>query len=296
MEVVTLMLPEKPFVSVVIINWNRKDDIRDTLQKMSGQSYKNFEIIVVDNNSTDGAPEMIEKFFPRVYLIKLPRNLGIEGYNIAIKNARGEIIVILDNDSFLEEDGIQKIVDKFNEFPKLGALGCKVKNYYTKKTHHWHPFVNSEDGPPGGYDAPLVNGCAAAARKDVLDEVGYYPEEFFLYENERDLCTRIVNRGYDVKYFLDILGYHKVSPTARDTGRKTYCLTRNNIWYFLRYAPLWIAVWKIGRVLAGQFIRSLQSRTTGSWFMAIFDAVLGVPAVLRKREVVKKEYRKLLLY
>lgn len=289
-------LSDSPKVSVVILNWNRKDDIRETLEAMLRQSYSNLEIIVADNDSTDGAPEMIEELFPQVKLIKLPRNIGIEGYNIAIKNAKGALIVILDNDSFLEPDGVQKVVDKFRQFPDLGVVACKVKYFPSNVTHHWHPFITSEDGPDEGYDAPLFNGCAAAVRKDILDEVGYYPEEFFLYENEKDLTARIVNKGYKVRYFLDILAYHKVSPVARKTSRRTYYKTRNDIWYFLKYYPAWIFIPRIGKVVLKELYEALQNRTVLSYFKGLVDAVIGIPMILRKRQPVKREYFKTLLY
>ncbi len=188
-------------VSVVIINWNRKEALKQVLSNLTTQTYRDFEVIVADNASTDGAPEMVQNEFPQVKLIRLGENTGIKGYNIAFEHSSGEFIVILDNDSFLEDDGIVKIVKKFQKYPKLGALGCKVYNYYSGKVHHWHPKVKAENGSEDGFDSPLFNGCAGAARRSVLKEVGFYPEEFFLYENERDLCTRIINAGYDVKYY-----------------------------------------------------------------------------------------------
>lgn len=284
-------------VSIVILNWNRKDISRETLQECYTQDYTDFEIIVVDNNSSDGSQEMVEKEFPDVKLIRLPRNIGIEGYNIGIANSKGKIIVILDNDAFLETQGIKKIVEKFERFPKLGALGVKVCNYYTKEIHNWHPYIRDvETYPEEGFDSPLFNGCAAALRYDVLKKIGYYPEEFFLYENERDLCTRIIDAGFEVKYFPDIVAYHKVASEQRLKENYLYFVMRNEIWYFWKYFPYRIVILRTIRALIYFFIKAIRYRLLKVYFKAVFDAICGLPVIIRKRRPVKDENIKKVIY
>lgn len=285
-----------PLVSVVIINWNRKDVIKETLLEMKKQTYDNYDIIVVDNNSTDGAPDVIEVDFPEVKLIRLKENVGIKGYNIAFENSKGEIIVILDNDSFLERDGIKKIVEKFKKYPNLGALGCKVYDSNSKKVHHWHPKVRDENGPEEGFESPLFNGCAAAVRRNVLEEVGFYPEEYFLYENERDLCTRIINAGYDVRYYTDIVGYHKVSDVGRSSDRLIYFQTRNLLWYYWKYLPLLLSLRKSVKLMIGNLIYSLITGRFKTYLCPIAHSVMHLPMILKKRMPIRKEVISKVLY
>lgn len=289
-------LNSAPLVSVVMINWNRKEILRQVLSKLRSQTYPNYEIIIADNGSADGATEMVEKEFPEVTLLKLGENLGIAGYNIAFENSSGEFIVILDNDSFLEEEGITKIVKKFQKYPNLGALGCKVYYYYSGNIHHWHPTVRDEQGPAEGFDAPLFNGCAAAARTSVLKEVGFYPEEFFLYENERDLCTRIINAGYDVKYFTDIVGFHMLSEEGRSSERLIFYATRNRIWYLWKYMPTGIALWKTFTISAFNIFLAIKNMKIKVYLIPMFFALKGLPQVLKKRRPIKKEYLAKVLY
>jgi len=289
-------LDDIPLVSVLMINWNRKEILRQVLLNLARQTYLHFEIIIADNGSTDGAPEMVENEFPHIKLIRLSENTGIKGYNIAFEHSSGRFIVILDNDSFLENEGIAKIVKKFQRYPKLGALGCKVYNYYSGEVHHWHPKVKDENGPEDGFDSPLFNGCAGGARRSVLKEVGFYPEEFFLYENERDLCTRIINAGYDVKYFTDIVGFHMVSGEGRSNERLVFYATRNQIWYFWKYMPIRIALWKTFVTTAFNILAGVKNMKVGMYLMPISSALKGLPNILRQRSPVKKRYLSKVLY
>lgn len=290
------LLTSSPFVSVVMINWNRKEILRHVLTMLARQTYPDFEIVLCDNNSTDGAPEMVSQEFPDVQLIQLNENIGISGYNIAFERSKGEIIVILDNDSFLEDDGIAGIVRKFQSYPMLGALGCKVYNYYSGRIHHWHPNVKSESVPTEGADAPLFNGCAAAARSSVLKEVGFYADEFFLYENERDLCTRIIIAGYEVKYFTDITGYHMVSEEGRSSERLIYYSTRNLIWYYWKFMPVRTALLRTLVIMAARIISAITSGDFRIYLRPLFDALLALPKIMKMRTPVSKDMLSKVLY
>jgi GT2 family glycosyltransferase len=286
----------RPLVSIVMINWNRKEILKEVLTRLSRQTYEPVEIVCCDNNSTDGAPDMVAKSFSEVKLIRLNDNLGITGYNMAFERSAGEIIVILDNDSYLEDDSIARIVEKFSTYPNLGALGCKVYNHYSGELHHWHPNFREENGPEEGVDTPLFNGCAAAARRSVLEEVGFYPDKFFLYENERDLCTRIISAGYDVKYFTDITGYHMVHEEGRTSERLIYYGKRNRIWYYWKYMPLHVAVIKTLFIAASSTAAAMTTGNVKIHLQPVIHGVAGLPNILKKRAPVEKSLLPKVLY
>ena len=285
-----------PLVSVVMITWNRKDILRQVLINFMRQTYPRYEIIVADNASTDGAAVMVEREFPQVRLIRLTENSGIRGYNIALQQALGEYVVIADNDSFLEDSGIAKIVGKFKQFPSVGAMGCKVYYYYSNRIHHWHPTVRTDDVSGRGFDSPLFNGCAAAVRMSVLNEVGFYPEEFFLYENERDLCTRIINAGYEVKYFTDITAYHMVSEEQGRNQRLVFYATRNLIWYFWKYMPVEVALSRTLFVMAVTIFSGIRRFKLGLYLKPLKAAIGGLPKILVLRKPIKRKYMAKVLY
>ena len=87
---------EQPLVTVNILSFNRKDELRNTLTKVYEQDYKNIEVIVVDNASSDGSPEMVKNEFPKVQLIQLEKNIGIAGWNEGFEIAKGEYVLVLD--------------------------------------------------------------------------------------------------------------------------------------------------------------------------------------------------------
>jgi len=145
-------------------------------------------------------------------------------------------------------------------------------------------------------DSPLFNGCAAAARRSVLKDVGFYPDEFFLYENERDLCTRIINAGYSVKYFTDIIGYHMVSEEGRSSERLIYYSTRNLIWYYWKFIPIRTAVLRTIIIMLSQTISAIRSGDIRVHLRPVVDALFEVPRIIKKRTPVRKELLSKVMY
>jgi glycosyltransferase involved in cell wall biosynthesis len=99
----------EPLVSIIIVNWNRCDDVIETLENIQNLLYKNVEIIVVDNGSTDNSLKVLKNYKPHIRLLALPMNTGCEdGNNVGILNAKGEVLLFIDSDAGIEADGISK--------------------------------------------------------------------------------------------------------------------------------------------------------------------------------------------
>ncbi len=278
--------------SVVIITWNRRGEIGETLQALREQDYKNFEVIVVDNNSEDGTAELIEREFPGVRLICLPQNTGIAGRNDGIAAARGEIIVFCDDDVIFERDWIGNAVGRFEAEPRVGLLASKLFNYYDKRLCNWAHPVDASEYADREFDSITFCCGASAARKSVLDEVGYFAEELFAYHEEEDLSTRIIDAGYRILYCPELVAYHKI-PTGeplRMGKLRMYYGTRNGIWFFWKYYPLRMALMatllKIPFELGGY---AFKRRDLGTYLRACFAAIWGLPGILRIRQPVSRE-------
>lgn len=227
-------------VSIVIVNWNRKNDVLRAIQSIYEQTYKNIEIIVVDNASTDGSQHEIKKKYPDVKLIEMPHSdfSACYTFNVGMKAAKGEIVAIMDNDATFEKDWVEKVVSTFRKHKDIGAITSKIVNHYKEhfyfKYDEWPDYKNDEE-----YDIYTFRGCGFAVRKEVLEKIGYYPEEFEIYVNEDDLAARIWNAGYRIRYFSDIVAHHYTSQVQRPSWRLVYYTTRNRIWVYLRYlSPL----------------------------------------------------------
>ena len=241
-----------PLVSVIIVNWNRCDDVIETLQKLSNINYKNIEIILIDNGSDDKSLEIFKQKFPSINLIALPNNIGCEdGNNVGILNSNGEFILFLDSDADIEPDGINKIVSVFNTDDKIGIVEPRIirpaDNKILNEAKYW-PKSNT------------FTGCVVAFRASVFQEVGLRPGEFFLYSSEPEICLRVIEAGFKILHCSDIVGYHRESPVARTNKMFYYLATRNTVWLIWRHYPFFSAIYETLILFTIHFYRSLRHR------------------------------------
>jgi len=191
----------------------------------------------VDNNSDDGTAEAIVKLFPQVLLLKTTSNIGIGAYNIGFAAAKGEYILILDDDSFPAKDSVSRMVEKFLNDPELGVAAFDVRNYFKYMSQGAPPAPMAPPAPVPGYLMGF-NGAGAGIRRELFERIGYYPEEFFLYFNEQDTAFRVWDCGYKIASFTDCVAYHKFSPKNRTSARTPFYYTRNMFWLVWKHYPL----------------------------------------------------------
>lgn len=273
-----------PLVSVVILSWNRKNDLRESLTRIGQIRQPALEVIVCDNGSQDGTQAMIHNEFPQVFLIDTGKNLGIEAYNIGFRSARGRYIVILDDDSFPAHGAIERMVARFEADPALGIVAFDVRNAssYDQET---------ADAPQTGDTATTetyrmgFNGAGAGVRREVFQQVGYYPGEFFLYWNEHDLALRVLNAGWNIQFFSDIVSYHKYSPTNRASWRAPFYYCRNAFWLVWKNYPLPQAA-SLTLKLTRLVVHHSLEQHTFIYLQAMAAAMLGVGRIARLRNPV----------
>lgn len=269
---------DNPLVSVVIVTWNRREDVLQAVQSIYDQAYQNFEIVVVDNGSTDGTVDALERLYPAAILVTLQQNVGAPaGRNAGIRVARGEFIFFLDSDASLATDTLINMVRKFQAMPEVGVIACKVVNAYTKELDPNGGWIFAEkDKSEQNSEFLSYSFCSAgsAIRKQVIDQVGLFWNALFIYREEDDLSLRVWNAGYKILYYPQALIYHRVSPHKRVVHHeRQYFDLRNSLYiYFTRY-PWWMLLCftplKIGTSFAKGFKR-------GCWrqvFRALFDVV-----------------------
>lgn len=228
------MSEDSPLVSIVVLTYNRRNELRETLSELKKQTYPHCEVIVVDNGCIDGTWEMVSQEFPIVRLIRLPRNVAIEGFNHGFVNARGKYIIALDDDAQPENERVvERIVEEFERDERLGIVGAKVLNFYTRQPsfgRQWIDLIEQQ----GEIEFFAFDGCGAGIRKEVLDRVGFYPAEYYIYINELHLSFRAIQVGYKIKVFNDIIFLHKQSPGGSKPLR-AFLATRNMIWLIRAY-------------------------------------------------------------
>jgi len=204
-----------PFVSIVIINWNGIRFIDKCIKSILSSTYKNIEIIVVDNGSTDGSPEYVSKKYPNVKLIKNARNLGYaRACNIGIKYAKGDIVAILNNDVWVEASWLEPLIKMLSN-PKIGVTGPvivdssnKVQNLGYLLHPSCYPIAVSVNNQHERLELDYISGAAIIARKETLMEVGGFDEKFFAFYEDADLCFRLKTKGYDCRICKSSKIYH----------------------------------------------------------------------------------------
>jgi N-acetylglucosaminyl-diphospho-decaprenol L-rhamnosyltransferase len=213
-------------LSIVILCWNDLKIISDCLASIyAGTHSTELEVIVSDNGSTDGSVEYIRKNFPQVRMIENGKNLRFaKGNNVAIRECRGEYVLILNPDTIIHDGTLDKLIVFADEHPKAGAFGCRVLNAdgsyqmsvrpaYTVRSE-WclalglRPLARfSEWFHPGEYvgwegdterTVGWVVGCFLLVRGELLKRLGGFDEQFFYYYEDQDLCRRVSKAGYPI--------------------------------------------------------------------------------------------------
>jgi len=258
-----------PLVSIIVLNWNRPEDTIEVLNDLRRQTYDNIEMVLVDNASDDGSAEKIEHSMNDVKVIRSSENLGVPGgRNLGIENASGEILFFIDNDAFLEEDGIKKIVERFNDEARVGIISCRIDDYYSGELDHgsWvYPKAQLKEARRN-FETYSFCGCGFAVRRAVFDSAGLLPACFFFCREEDEFSIRAIKLGYRLLYCGDVVVRHKTSPEGRYEGpeRLTYCL-RNLLITIWTHFPLRQS---ITMTLFRLLVYAEKGRRAGSWKVA----------------------------
>ncbi|KPK38815.1 MAG: hypothetical protein AMJ78_09425 [Omnitrophica WOR_2 bacterium SM23_29] len=267
-------------LSIVIVNWNTKD----YLQKCINSIYENtkgisFEIIVVDNASSDGSIETVKSIFPSVKLIENSENLGFNAANNqGIKISSARYILLLNPDTIVLSTALSEMVRFMDGNEDAGALGCKILNpdgtlhlYFRK-----HPTLGKEvirlilperftleelRTKPQDYESvhevEVLSGSCIMVRKEVFDRIGLLDERFFMYGDDVDLCYQVKKDNRKIYYIphAQIIHYGKQSSNQRRTEmaieayKSMYKLLKkiygNKIGYTYKYFAIVISIFKI---------------------------------------------------
>jgi hypothetical protein len=296
-------------ISVIIVNYNGKDLITNCLKSLEDQSFKNFEIIIIDNGFIDGSLNEIKKYLDRssiapfIKLISLNKNAGFGGGNLeGLKHACGEYIALLNNDA--EPDGrwLEELVKAMDNDPNVGICASKLIVYGSNILDSaGDAFSTSLKGfkRGEGEKAFLYNkreyifgACAAAAlyRRRMIEEVDFLDKEFFLIHEDTDLNFRAQLYGWKVLYVPTALVYHKVrSSIGKMSPMAVYYTLRNSEFVKIKNIPLslflrCLPVFILGMVSEFLYF-AVKHKRPALYFKAKINAVKMLPVMLKKRKV-----------
>lgn len=234
-------------ISVIVITYSRKEGLKSCLNSILKQEYNDYELIIVDNNEdeliSNYLRELISKIkdIDKVRYYKVNKNLGVTGgRNFGIKKAKGDILVFIDDDAFLEnKNALQKVHINFLKDSQIGALSFKIVNYYSKKIERKEfPHKNKKLNPDKQFETSYFIGAGHAIKKEIFDKIGLYSEDFFYGMEELDLSFKIIDSGYKIYYYPEVIVWHKQSLEGRLTEKEKWQkILENRIKVSIRNLP-----------------------------------------------------------
>jgi GT2 family glycosyltransferase len=298
---------ELPLASIVIPTWNGIQHLPTCLDALRAQSYRNLEIILVDNGSTDGSQTLVSEQYPAVRLLALDRNLGLTGGNNAgMRVAGGEILISLNNDTEAEPCFVEALVAALVDHPEAGVAAAKMRLFDRRDTLHSAGDGYRADGIPfnrgvwqrdeGQFDEPgwVFGGCggAVAYRRAMLDQVGLFDESFFMYCEDVDLNWRAQLAGWRCWYTPEAVVYHKLSATGGGPIASFYT-GRNTLWVIAKNYPGTLLRRHLSRVLHAQWavtrdaLHAWRGQAARARLRGQIAGMVGWPRMMSRRRTIQ---------
>jgi GT2 family glycosyltransferase len=244
---------QAPLISIITLNYNQTDITCAFLESTRELLYPNYEILVCDMASeADPTPQIMAGNYPNTRVLRSKKNLGFAGgNNWGMRHAKGEYFFIVNNDTEVTPDILDKLLQPFYQHKDIAVTCPKIKYYYRPNIIQYAGFnpmnvytgrtksIGEMEEDRGQHNisrtTSAAHGCAMMVKKDVLTNVGMFAEKFFLYYEEWDLSARLIRANYKIWYTADAEIYHKESLTVgKSNPIKVYYHTRNRILYMRR--------------------------------------------------------------
>lgn len=303
-----------PLVSIIIVTWNGEKYLNECISSLLEQSYTHFEIIMVDNASTDGSVELVKENFPNVQIIENDENKGFSGgTNAGIDVAKGELLALFNQDAVAKNDWLVKLIEKIESSKNIAAVAGKVyfyhdtygKNAVASTWSKIDPYTGcaynfTEDETSSKVD--YLTGCAMLVKKEIVDEIGLLDTGYFMYFDETDWCARMIRAGYDLVYVPSAIVKHVVSASLGEGNLKLYYMERSRIRFVLKnfdiiYIPVFLFFLLIGtgfRFLKN--VRKLNFRDTRLRLKAISWNIVNLRKTLKERQKDQSRFKKCISY
>ncbi len=313
-----------PKVAVVIIHWNNVYLLEKFLPSVLQSTYKNLEIIVADNASTDNSVQWLKEHYPSIRIIQLDKNYGYAGgYNRALKEVKADYFVLLNNDVSVTPNWIEPIVNlmesdtsigsvqpkllQFNQqdhFEYAGAAGGFIDKlgYVCCRGRLFEAIEKDENQYDDSREVFWSSGACMFVRAKAFFEAGGFDEHFFAHMEEIDLCWRMQQANYKIWYCAESKVYHLGGSTLqKGNPQKTYLNFRNSLLMLLKNMPAsklwWFIPFRSFLDLLSSFFFLMRSEPKHSWAVhrahADFYFKLGFWFKLRNNGLPKKDWKSL---
>lgn len=296
-----------PEISVIIPNWNGRNLLDTCLSSLRRQTYRDFEIIVVDNGSIDDSIQFLESSYQEVKILRLEVNRGFcVAVNCGIKLARGKYIALLNNDTETDTAWLAELVKALNENPAVGFCASKMINFFKRNiiddagdllSYYGHT-VGRNEVDTGQYDQPrfIFSACAGAAiyRREIFQKVGFFDEDFFAYYEDVDLGMRAQLMGYKCLFVPTAIVYHMIQATSsRMPAKRFIWMQRNIICVHLKNMPLKLLIKIITPFFIlhtySSFLYLVKTKDIGTLVKMYCSTIKILPSTIRKRRNIQKK-------
>jgi len=303
---------EFPAISIIIPHLNGIHHLDDCLGSLRRQTLTEFEIIVVDNGSTDGSQAYIRDNFPEVKLLELNKNMGFTGACTAgYKVSKGDLVILLNNDTEVDANWLKTVAYSFDRVPEAGSVASKMLLFDRRDLIHTAGDYYRADGIPGNrgvwqldtgqYDeeAFVFSACggAAAYRRTMLEEIGFLDEDFFFSCEDVDLAWRINLAGYKVLYNPKAVVYHKLKASGGSGSLSSYFDGRNFLLIIWKNYPVsllrkyWPAILRAQLEITRDALRSWRGQAARARLRGQLAGLLGVFKMIPKRKAIQTNRR-----
>lgn len=283
-------------VSIIILNYNGKQFLKECLRSVLKQSYSNFEIIFYDNNSSDGSTEFVKNEFSdsRIKIISADKNTGFAGgNNEALKHCSNDLIVLLNNDTIVHKEWLLKLAEAMKEPLTIASSFVRTKGisekYYETNGSVSYLMYNIMNIFPDIEDEFYPNGCSVIFRKSEIGEP--FDSDYFYYGEDVYLGLKARFMGMNVKFVKDSIVEHFGGGSPSAGSFKTFCMERNRFlnlyiffsgWFIIRMLP-YITLNHTTKTIYSLFSKKYS---TIGLIKAYLWFYVNIPAVLRKRKAI----------
>jgi GT2 family glycosyltransferase len=303
------LIHQQPLVSIIIVGYNSKNDLGDCLQSVAKLKYRNFEVIFVDNSSSDDSVSFIKTLFPWIKIVACKENFGFcKACNIGVKHSAGDYFVFLNPDTRVDPYWLSGLLNVVLNNNKIGVCGSTILVWTGDKIQSLGGKYSLETGYTIDYGFGLQYGsidtiqsfshCCGASllvRRDLFEEVGGFDNTFFMYFDDVDLCWRIRLLGYEIRSSQNSIIYHKISLSRAHSSNPRYLVERNSLRAMLKNYELKSLI-KFGPIVICMRLCAfvlLAVRGNKKYAIAILKSIYSLvknfPFVWQQRVVIQKK-------
>lgn len=298
--------------SVIIPTWNGQELLKDCLSSLEIQTFKGYQVILVDNHSQDKTVDFVKTNFPKVKIVCLDKNYGFaKAINAGVKLAKTKYLVFLNNDTYLDKNWLKNLVNCADKHPEVISVNSKLLNFYNKtkidgvgitinevgqaKSIGW----NEIDGKKYDSESYIfgATGGAALFKRDAFIKLGLFDEDYFMYSEEVDFAFRAQFAGFKSIYCPKAIVFHKHKASANKKPQHIeYWQFKNMTQTIIKNFPLSLVLknWRWLKIILVHFNTIFYQLKNGFFWPPLFTElwlITHLPGLLAKRKVVQSNIK-----